>query len=48
MPFPAPDGYYPTKDEMADYLETSATRFDLPVQLNTRVNASLGRVTAIR
>lgn len=38
MPFPAPDGYYPTKDEMANYLETYATRFDLPVQLNTRVD----------
>ncbi len=27
MPFPAPGGYYPTKDEMADYLEAYADRF---------------------
>lgn len=38
FPFPAPDGYYPTKDEMADYLETYADRFDLPVQCETRVD----------
>lgn len=37
MPFPAPDDYFPTKDEMADYLETYATEFDLPVRLDTRV-----------
>lgn len=38
MPFPARDGYFPTKDEMADYLEAYAERFDLPIILNTRVN----------
>lgn len=38
MPFPAPDDYYPTKDEMADYLETYAARFDLPVRLGTEVD----------
>ena len=38
FPFPAPDDYYPTKDEMADYLEAYAARFDLPVQLDTKVN----------
>lgn len=32
MPFPTPPGYFPTKDEMADYLEAYAARFDLPVQ----------------
>lgn len=37
MPFPAPAGYFPTKDEMADYLEAYATRFDLPVRLQARV-----------
>jgi putative flavoprotein involved in K+ transport len=37
FPFPAPDDYYPTKDEIADYLEAYAARFDLPVQLETRV-----------
>jgi putative flavoprotein involved in K+ transport len=30
--FPAPPTTFPTKDEMADYLETYAARFDLPVQ----------------
>jgi putative flavoprotein involved in K+ transport len=39
MPFPAPDGYFPTKDEMADYLEAYAARFALPVRLGVRVDA---------
>jgi putative flavoprotein involved in K+ transport len=30
MPFPAPGGYFPIKDEMADYLEAYAARFHLP------------------
>jgi len=38
MPFPAPRHSYPTKDAMADYLETYATRFDLPMQLGVRVD----------
>jgi len=37
MPFPAETLHYPTKGEMADYLETYARRFNLPVQLGTRV-----------
>jgi putative flavoprotein involved in K+ transport len=37
MPFPAPDDHFPTKDEMADYLEAYARKFDLPVRTNTRV-----------
>ena len=32
MPFPAPRTAYPTKDEMGDYLEAYATRFELPVR----------------
>ena len=32
MPFPAPRTTYPTKDEMGDYLEAYATRFELPVR----------------
>ena len=32
MPFPAPRATYPTKDEMGDYLEAYATRFELPVR----------------
>lgn len=38
FPFPAPDDYYPTKDEMADYLQAYADRFDLPVRHETRVD----------
>lgn len=37
MPFPAPPHYFPSKDEMADYLETYATRFNLPVHTGVRV-----------
>jgi putative flavoprotein involved in K+ transport len=37
MPFPAAPHYFPTKDEMADYLEAYAARFDLPVFSGTRV-----------
>jgi putative flavoprotein involved in K+ transport len=39
LPFPAPGGYFPTKDELADYLETYARTFDLPVRLRQRVEA---------
>lgn len=38
MPFPAETYYFPTKDEMADYLESYAERFQLPVRTGTRVN----------
>ena len=38
MPFPASPHAYPSKDEMADYLEAYAARFDLPVRLGTRVD----------
>ena len=37
MPFPAPAGTYPTKDEVADYLRGYAAAFSLPVRLDTRV-----------
>ena len=37
MPFPAPAGTYPTKDEVADYLRGYAAAFELPVRLNSRV-----------
>src|SRR5690348_13651613 len=37
MPFPGDPHYYPTKDEMADYLESYARHFALPVRLGTRV-----------
>ena len=38
MPFPAPRNYFPTKDEMADYLESYARRFQLPVRNGVRVD----------
>ena len=38
MRFPAPKESFPTKDEMADYLEAYAARFALPVRTGTRVN----------
>ena len=37
MPFPAKRSSYPTKDEMADYLESYRARFDLPVRGGVRV-----------
>jgi putative flavoprotein involved in K+ transport len=38
MPFPARAGTFPTKDEMADYLEAYAVRFKLPVQTGVTVD----------
>jgi putative flavoprotein involved in K+ transport len=38
MPFPAPAWSFPTKDEVAGYLEANATRFDLPVRTGVRVD----------
>jgi len=37
MPFPAAAHLFPTKDEMAAYLESYAAHFKLPVQTGTRV-----------
>ncbi|MEJ1109566.1 MULTISPECIES: flavin-containing monooxygenase [unclassified Kribbella] len=37
-PFPAPGWSYPTKDEVADYLESYAARFRLPVRTGVRVD----------
>ena len=37
FPFPAPRDTFPSKDEIADYLEKYATKFNLPVQLNEKV-----------
>lgn len=37
MPFPGPPNSFPTKDEMADYLESYARRFNLPVRGALRV-----------
>ena len=38
MPFPAPAHSFPTKDEMADYLEAYAARFELPVRTGVKVD----------
>jgi putative flavoprotein involved in K+ transport len=37
MPFPAAPAHLPDKDEVADYLERYAERFDLPMRMGTRV-----------
>lgn len=37
MPFPATAAHLADKDEVADYLERYAERFDLPLRLDTRV-----------
>ena len=37
MPFPAPPHSFPTKDEMAGYLESYAKRFALPVRNGVKV-----------
>lgn len=36
--FPADKDTFPTKDQMADYLESYATHLHLPIHLNTRVD----------
>ncbi len=38
MPFRAPAHSFPTKDEIADYLEAYAARFELPVRSGVRVD----------
>jgi putative flavoprotein involved in K+ transport len=38
MPFPARDHSFATKDDMADYLESYASVFELPVQTGVRVD----------
>jgi putative flavoprotein involved in K+ transport len=38
MPFPSEPNYFPTKDEMGDYLEEYAQHFKLPVRNNIKVD----------
>jgi putative flavoprotein involved in K+ transport len=38
MRFPAPPASYPSKDQMADFLETYASTFELPVRTGVRVS----------
>ena len=42
MPFPAPPASYPTKDDVADYLEAYAAHFELPVLTGIRVDGLSG------
>lgn len=42
MRFPASPNYFPTKDEMADYLENYAKHFNLPVKTGIRVDSLSG------
>jgi putative flavoprotein involved in K+ transport len=37
MPFPGPGWYFPSKNEMADYLEAYAAKFGLPVRMRSKV-----------
>jgi putative flavoprotein involved in K+ transport len=39
MHFPAPPSHLPDKDEVADYLEHYAERFDLPIRPSTRIDS---------
>ncbi len=39
MPFPKPDYYFPSKDEIANYLEAYAEQFHLPVRHGVKVDA---------
>src|SRR3954465_4041392 len=39
MPFPATPHEFPRKDEMADYLESYAARFELPVRTGMQVTS---------
>jgi putative flavoprotein involved in K+ transport len=48
MPFPAPPGHLADKDEVADYLERYAARFDLPVRVNTHVESLTSDGTRFR
>jgi len=38
MPFPSDPNYFPSKDEMGDYLENYASHFNLPVRNNVKVD----------
>src|SRR3954471_6430559 len=39
MPFPSAPGYFPTKNEMGDYLAAYAAHFELPVRTGVRVTS---------
>jgi putative flavoprotein involved in K+ transport len=39
MAFPSPNDTYPSKDDVASYLQSYASAFDLPVKLNAKVTS---------
>jgi putative flavoprotein involved in K+ transport len=39
MAFPSPKDTYPTKDDVASYLQSCVSAFDLPVKLNAKVTS---------
>ena len=39
MAFPSPKDTYPTKDDVASYLQSYVSAFDLPVKLNAKVTS---------
>ena len=39
MAFPSPKDTYPAKDDVAAYLQSYASAFDLPVRLNAKVTS---------
>jgi putative flavoprotein involved in K+ transport len=39
MAFPSPRDTYPSKDDVASYLQTYASAFDLPIKLNAKVTS---------
>ncbi len=48
LPFPAPHDHYPSKDEVAGYLQSYAERFRIPVRLGTRVERVLSSPDGFR
>ncbi|WP_076411590.1 NAD(P)/FAD-dependent oxidoreductase [Shewanella sp. UCD-KL12] len=39
MPFPFPQGYYPNKYEVADYLKSYVEKFSMPIEFNQRITS---------
>jgi putative flavoprotein involved in K+ transport len=50
MRFPCPPGAFPTKDQMADFLEAYAQKFELPVRTGVAVDSvsKVGNRFAVR
>jgi putative flavoprotein involved in K+ transport len=48
MKFPKPDSYFPTKDEAADFLDTYARQFNLPIRYSMKVDELIGNEKGYR